>query len=669
MNKTIWTTLVVFGVAATFNSGNLFARGGQGNATNTSNNNKNAGQPNNSGQGTRTGNVGQVQTFQNHNLNQLQGQIQNQNQQQQFRQNLNQQVIQNQNQINQQLNQQKNQLNQQLNQNPLLNKNVQTQNQKLQNLNLGSGISGSPQVGHHPGVVNGIQQGTTGNQALNLNTNQNQTFQNQIKSQIQQHQHQNQTQNQNNPNLNLGKLQNLGQQNLSNLNQTLHHQNAGNNALNHLNHNNLNNLNLNNIAHLQNKKIGGNGFTPLYISGHQHNHIGNPQQQVVANKLAFGNNQIYLGKPNYLPSYNYHTNCYHGYWNLYYGNNFGGYGWNSGYPYGSYYYLPYFWGLGGWGLGSMVYGCGYVNYYNPYYVMTPTTIVYNYAQPIPVAYNAQIVAVDPNQGTTTEQALNSAIAAFKQNNYDQALDIVNKGINQHPDDAVLHEFRGLVLFAKGDYQQAAATVHSVLAVGPGWNWTTLSGMYADVNLYTMQLRALEATVKANPDNAAARFLLAYHYMSDGYPDSAVPQLQKVVTLVPNDQVSANLLKMLNPPKDAGTLAQSTSPSDVNLPSPDQTPATPVDPASIVGDWKSSRDDGSTFNLKLTGEKTFAWTYKPKDQAPQSFEGKYTLEGNTIALEREGGGSLVAQITRNDASNFNFKMVGAPDEDPGLSFVR
>ena len=40
--------------------------------------------------------------------------------------------------------------------------------------------------------------------------------------------------------------------------------------------------------------------------------------------------------------------------------------------------------------------------------------------------------------------------------YDAALDIVNKGIAQYPDDAVLHEFRSLVLFARQDYQQSAA---------------------------------------------------------------------------------------------------------------------------------------------------------------------------------------------------------------------
>ena len=46
------------------------------------------------------------------------------------------------------------------------------------------------------------------------------------------------------------------------------------------------------------------------------------------------------------------------------------------------------------------------------------------------------------------------------------------------------------------------------------------------------------------DGACQRFLLAYHYMADGYPENAARQLQEVVKLVPNDRVAADLLRML-----------------------------------------------------------------------------------------------------------------------------
>ncbi len=80
------------------------------------------------------------------------------------------------------------------------------------------------------------------------------------------------------------------------------------------------------------------------------------------------------------------------------------------------------------------------------------------------SYGAQTTAgSDPS---SADGILNAAIAAFKQGDYNTAFDIINKGIAQFPSDSMMHEFRALVLFAKGDYQQAAATIHSVLAIDP-----------------------------------------------------------------------------------------------------------------------------------------------------------------------------------------------------------
>jgi hypothetical protein len=74
-------------------------------------------------------------------------------------------------------------------------------------------------------------------------------------------------------------------------------------------------------------------------------------------------------------------------------------------------------------------------------------------------------------------------------------------------------------------------------------------------------------------------------------------------------------------------------------------------------------------LQLSADKTFTWTFTSNQQAPQTFDGTYTLEGNVIALERKGGGSLIAEITSSDGTRFNFKLAGAPAEDPGLNFAK
>ncbi|TXT21703.1 MAG: hypothetical protein FD138_4002, partial [Planctomycetota bacterium] len=253
-------------------------------------------------------------------------------------------------------------------------------------------------------------------------------------------------------------------------------------------------------------------------SGISQSRISN--QPFVGNTVNFNNRDFRVGSNSYQPAYYRHSG-YHGYWNgnrgysgsnVVYGSrpgvsvNIGGFGLNigssrgsgygggygsgwgwglgngySGYGggyggYGGYGYRPLGWGMGGWGLGSLYYNSGYLGYSNPYYIDSYGGYGnYNYAQPIPVSYNASVVIAD-NDPNSAAEVLSNADAAFQQKDYDAALDIINKGVAQYPDDAVLHEFRSLVLFARQDYQQSAATIHSVLAVGPGWDWTTLSSM-------------------------------------------------------------------------------------------------------------------------------------------------------------------------------------------------
>lgn len=282
-------------------------------------------------------------------------------------------------------------------------------------------------------------------------------------------------------------------------------------------------------------------------------------------------------------------------------------------------------------------------------------------------YNTSAAFVD-NDPNSADEVLNSAVAAFRQNDYDTALDITNQGIAKYPDDAVLHEFRTLVLFAKQDYQQAAATIHSVLAVGPGWDWTTLSGMYANVAVYTGQLRALESFTVANPQDSASRFLLAYHYMSCGYPDAAERELRQVVRLMPNDRVAADILRMVAAPQPE----PSPESAQLSPPEPSQeserSAVKPIDAATLVGRWQATRADGSRFDLTLTNDEKFVWSFAQKDQTAQEFGGTYSLDGNVLALERKDGGSLLAEITPSNKAKFNFRLLGALGDDPGLDFT-
>jgi tetratricopeptide (TPR) repeat protein len=416
------------------------------------------------------------------------------------------------------------------------------------------------------------------------------------------------------------------------------------------------------------------------------------------NSINWRNRQFNLGNQSYRPSYYRHSNYYHGHWNgnrnlgfgsaLAYGlgsslgNGWGagngGYGYERGFGYGGrngrygrYGYRPLGWGLGGCGLGSIAYNSGYLGYSNPYYA-TGGWSGYNYSQPIQVSYVTPVTVVEEStaaqpESNSSDTVLDAAVAAFQRQDYEAALDITNKGITQTPDDAALHEFRALVLFAKQDYQQAASTIHSVLAVGPGWDWTTMSGIYGDVNVYTTQLRSLEAFTKSHPEDAASLFLLAYHYLSCGHTEAATQRLQQVVTRMPKDKVAADILLMLQPPTSED-VQETENPASASTDT-EQSQVQAVDPKMLTGNWKATRPDGSEFTLNMTDDSKFSWTFALQGEPTQKFAGTYSIDGNILALERDEGGSLIAEVTPDGSGKFNFRMLGAPEEDKGLDFTQ
>lgn len=207
-------------------------------------------------------------------------------------------------------------------------------------------------------------------------------------------------------------------------------------------------------------------------------------------------------------------------------------------------------------------------FHNPFVVVPPasstTTIVevpvfLDYSQPLPPPPQEVIAAdIDADEefvpeDETAQQAMerfDDARAAFKRLDYEEALRDIDSAIELTPSDATLHEFRALILFAMGDYQEAAATIYAVLAAGPGWNWETMASLYQSTTTHTEQLRALEAHVRDNPDDSAAMFLLAYQYMTMGHLDAAVRKWERVAELLPEDDLTAQLLDAFRPPETA-----------------------------------------------------------------------------------------------------------------------
>jgi uncharacterized protein (TIGR03066 family) len=268
------------------------------------------------------------------------------------------------------------------------------------------------------------------------------------------------------------------------------------------------------------------------------------------------------------------------------------------------------------------------------------------------------------EGTTH---LNLAREAFQKEDYTSASREIDLAIKALPKDALLHEFRALVFFATKDYQQAAATLYAVLSAGPGWNWTTLSGMYGSTATYTEQLRELENYVKANPNAADARFVLAYHYMTCGHTEQSRKQYEKILKLQPNDQLSAQLIKLVggDPAQSKVTQSSPERPPEAKSPGDEAKMPEPIDAEKVVGQWTAKRPDGSTFALNLTDDSKFTWTFN-NGTNKNEFGGTYSVDGAILVLKRADGAEMPGLIALSD-KGFNFKMYGGPPNDPGLDF--
>ena len=314
------------------------------------------------------------------------------------------------------------------------------------------------------------------------------------------------------------------------------------------------------------------------------------------------------------------------------------------------------WGTTMWGLNRLAYGFGYWGYDNPYYSESYSYPV-DYSQPLPEeAAPVEQTADAPTPGMSDFDA---ARQAFHQGDYAGALASTDKALAALPNDPIIHEFRALVLFAQSKYPESAAGLYSVLAVGPGWDWTTLVSLYPSVDVYTKQLRTLEAYVKQNPDAANARFVLAYHYLTQGNKDAAATQYKQLNEQAPQDTVIKQLLLMTAGPDAVGAPTTPAAPT---------TSAVKINAADIVGRWSAANESGAKFVLDLTQDGNFTWTYAQNGKS-EAVKGVYALDGDVLAMEPETGGTMLAQITQPKGGRFDFALLGAPPGDPGLKFAK
>jgi tetratricopeptide (TPR) repeat protein len=308
------------------------------------------------------------------------------------------------------------------------------------------------------------------------------------------------------------------------------------------------------------------------------------------------------------------------------------------------------WGLGGWNSTQIVYS-------NPYVVQS-TPLPFNYSQPVVINNTVNAEATATAEATAQNEAamqqFDAGMASFKDAQFDQALASFTAAIKAMPGDPVIHEMLALTYFALGRYTQSAEILNSLLASSPGMDWTTMSSLYGDISLYTQQLRALEAHLGKNPNDAAAAFVLAYHYLVAGHNDAALDQLQTVVRLQPKDVTAQRILRSLKPATDTAP-----APGD----KPDDGPTT-----DLVGRWLA-KAEGVNIELTVTDEFGFTWAAAPKDKPPVELQGTTDIQGDMLALETEDQGTMFGRVKSAGPDKFQFIVPGGPPDDPGLTFVR
>ena len=353
-------------------------------------------------------------------------------------------------------------------------------------------------------------------------------------------------------------------------------------------------------------------------------------------------------RPAYRPyGYNayggYHSGWVHGYWN---GHNDAAWGWRN----------PY-WGGGDWGWGS---AWGWAGACRPgasarrstgwATCRTPTPITArpgsrtaNRPWPRPTTTRSRSTprAAPPTSRSPTRRWPCSTPAAPRSSraNYADALQQTDDALAKLPNDTTLHEFRALCLFALGRYDEAAATLYAVLSVGPGWDWTTLIGLYPSVDVYTAQLRALEDYCDGQPPTRPpARFVLAYHYLTQGHTEAAVGMLKQVVALKPGDTLSAKLLRQLDPPRDQPRRRGRAPPR----------PTRPRRKARrSPGPGPPGRPPTRAIALTVQPGGAFTWQVTQKGQT-QQFSGTSTYGDGILTLAQDKGPALVGRVSWTDA---------------------
>ncbi len=134
--------------------------------------------------------------------------------------------------------------------------------------------------------------------------------------------------------------------------------------------------------------------------------------------------------------------------------------------------------------------------------------------------------------------------AFRAGDYDRAVRAWRHAVVEEPKNASALIMLAQALFAMAQYDEAAGATQQAMMLAQEDQWLTTAkdskSLYRNNREYLEQLSGLEKAVQKAPSDPALRFELGFQYALSDQQALALPQLDKLIELVPEDQLGHKL---------------------------------------------------------------------------------------------------------------------------------
>ena len=176
----------------------------------------------------------------------------------------------------------------------------------------------------------------------------------------------------------------------------------------------------------------------------------------------------------------------------------------------------------------------------------------------------------------------------------------------------VHEVRALILFAHGQYKPAAAAIYSVLSVGPGWDWPTLSGFYADPSEYRVSF-GLWSCIAART-RSCPKYIFCWRTTTCRGTDRGGRGR------IPGQRFGLIPRRVVHPIADRLDEGAQAAEATASQPA---VPETPVSVASVLGTWEAELPRRSIFQVSTVGRR-----HVPLGSTRKTVEHPSTFEART-----------------------------------------